>query len=299
MIIILSFLYEKETRSIYQEYRRKMSADILLLLDDNVMHILEELDLSSAINLLCSCKSIYSKRKIFMYYIRDVKNYQGNLIATFLDSYVDMKATSVNILEIKNKNKASIVKAYNSMKIIAFYCDKNDSMFQKYKTNIYIVEMLCKAVCKEYKYKYRNPSANIYSLFWLHWYDININLVDICKIIYHVKNKKYRALMNTLEEIKFTDKKDGVMKTIDFIIRYVDLKEGSGIMLNTAIIYVLYKFLEENIAIIKNSKSLCEVIIEKAHEFKDNIIYELHHVPNYLKDHIINKFMNVANMLTC
>ena len=275
------------------------------LLDDNIASIIQNLDLVSAINFLSCTKTIYDERMTYIKYVVEQQKYkeyakcdQSNLISMLFDSYINIgQKAQVCLHQVTNKNKISYQKTRNSIDILGFYCKDNTDLFRKYKSNHYIVELLAKTVCKEYRYRYTSPSADLYCLFWKEWYDVNLHLLDICEIVYHVKHRKYRNLMNTLTTIKFKKNEENVSQTIQYLVHYVDLKQTSSMMLDIAIVCVLYTFIEQNSEIVIKNEKLSKTIIEKAHEFCQNISYELRGAPKYLKEFVINKLLHVSDIL--
>ena len=284
--------------------KERENMEFLGLVDDNLVNIMQHLDIITIVYLLICSKQIYNMRKMLVRCIADVegfKEYQNdpdtckNLIAALFNSYIDLDyGTCFYISEIKNKNKLDYHKAVDTLKVVGYYCKQDNFIFEYYKSDINIVELLAKSVCNQYVYKYTKPSSNIYCLFWINWFDIDIDLFDICTILYHVKHRKYMAVLDTLNSMKY--KQGNIMKTIDYMVQYINLKYSNR-QLNAVLICIMYSFIEYNIVCVKEYKMFCNVAVEKAYEFHDSINERMHGMPKYLKIFILNKLKHVSNMI--
>ena len=273
--------------------------NILELTEDSIAHIVHNVDIVSFIFLMSTCKYFYDLRMVLVRFVSDSEQYKEYLempiINILMNSYINLAKFRVKLQLMIDKpsNKNDYHKMKNTMTIMACYCAKYPGMYNFHCT-IVMLDMCCKSVCNKYRYKYsKQPYHKIYKFFWEKWHTCGINFMDICEIIYHIKNRKYRNLYNTLANIKFRIvNKQTIYNTIEYMQSCTKLEDK--IEFNTGMIYLIYPYMTCNMDVLQEiantNINLKTIIMEKASEHVWEIS-EMPTYPKYLKDFIIGNIM--------
>lgn len=221
-----------------------------------------------------------------------------------LNSYINldvMREKQKDVLQ-KLPYRLDLEKTKNTMSIMAYYhiCYRFTNGVDTYNPSI--LEMCCKAVCHKYRYKYTQPHSNLYRCFWNignSWQNCCVNIVDLCEISYHLRNKKFRNLYNLLWnfEFRFTHSSCAIY-TILYLTDYVNLETNKN--LKAVIICLMFMYIQTELEALLpdpyfNKKSRT-TLVEKSYELIEDID-RMTSFPRYLKKFIINTIQNGASML--
>lgn len=268
---------------------------ITSLTDDNICNILLNLDVVQFIFLLTTCKQFYNMRKTALHFLTDESSYsnydnKSRFITAFLNSYITHTTYSERYLQAGCKYDEKRIK--NTLSIIGYKCTLDSKLHEIHKTNDQLLVLCCKAICRKFRYKYNQPYHRLYRLFWLNWHTCGISIWDLCELVYHIKNRKYKNVVTTLNSITYRESNtDYLFDTLSYIIAYIKNDQDNRYV--AIIICLMYMYITENInnlnENIKLSSSFKEVIIEKAYEHIESV-KAIDAYPKYLKEYIIDKF---------
>lgn len=279
--------------------------NIFDLTEDSVMQIVNNMDIVSFIFFMSTCKHFYDLRKVCIKFVSDTeafKHYsQTPLISMLMNSYLVLTKFRDTECEIIGKLPSRIEhdKIRNTMTIMGYYCEKHPTIYEYHHTcNTTLLEICCKSVCRKYRYKYTRPYHRLYRLFWCDWYLIGVNMIDICELVYHIKNRKYRHVYDTLMNLKFRlVNKQMLYDTVKFVHKYMELEDKKEF--NACMIYLIYAYFTHDINVLKDLLTdkvrLKKVVMEKAKEH----IFELRQLqtfPTYLKEFMAN---NIKHCYDC
>ena len=271
--------------------------------EDHINQIVKHLDVVSFIMLLCTCKHLFKLRKgcmKFLHINEKFAEYCDKLpyVAAFSSSYIQLQRFSIpekypSVISCSNKT-IDEQKLNNTLMVLGYHCTSNPEMFGPFRHNFGLVDLCCKLICQKFNYKYTRAYSKLYSIFWLKWHIINVNVIDICEIAYHVKNRKYRNLMSKLASINFDIHKKNVNQTLSYMMKYLEFQFEKHFRI--AIIYIIFAYIEENVEYIKSLPKLCITIQQKANELSNNLL-DVKSFPKYLQKFIQKKLIVVADIL--
>lgn len=281
---------------------------LLNIKEDNLFHLIQHLDVVSFIILLSTCKHFYKSRKICQRFLPDCKKYneyaEGSLITELLNSYINLPYFSLSKYNVnsiqKSISKIDHKKTKNTLSIIGYSCLSAATIcvFDSYKTDTILLEICCKTVCRKYRYKYTQPYAKLYCLFWNNWFKSCVNILDICELAYHIKNRKYRNVYNTLSAIQFRSQPSNVFDTLSFIVNYIEMQCDNKFK---AILFcLLFMYISRNIDDLSSNVNNIELFrataIMKAEEIS-NRLEKMLELPTYLRIYIQSQIIQASNML--
>lgn len=260
---------------------------------DIVYYITQYIDIISFIYLMSTCKNLFNIRK------NCFTHFDKNIIYILLNSYINLEHYHIkNIDKFINDipiSKINSQKITNTLNIIRYYYNNNENIPESFEFNINLLQIISKTICKKYRYKYNTPYFRLHSLVWLDWYKCDVDIMDIFEVMYLIKNRNYRKIINLLSTIKFRN--TGYIKeTIDYLLNYMGFQIENKF--RTPLICILYMYAKHNINIMKNDKYILfsYEIAEKANDLYPNIM-KINAYPNYLKTFIINKIKTTTDML--
>lgn len=285
---------------------------LLDLNQDNLFALSQNLDIVSFVNVFLTCKKLYSLRKDyskFLIIIDEYKKYdtKNNIFDILLSSYI-------NFDSIKNINESNYIKLdseiitktgldkkrlSNTCNAIGFYCINYNHLISPLDNDViinYIHEIICTTHNYRCSYFVKSCKKKLYNFLKINFYTSDINIFDICEILYHIKHRKYRKIYDILHNLNFkcsTSVAD-LSYTLSVFMQYIEKLNGHN---NKIIIAsVLYSYIEFNINKIKIYEKLSKIIKYKANEFI-SVIDESKVYPKYLKKFIIDKMNNVGCLL--
>jgi len=320
--------------------------NILDLSIDHVQHIASNLDVVSFIFLLSTCKQLFQVRKALMRCHGDEEKYQQYdegvpLTYMMFYSYINIlgfKENSAIVLKYPRANettvdavienlqydyeiadkcktmlrilpkKVDLLRVKNTFVIMGYHCFRNPQvkLHNNRELQDILAEFCCKAVCRKYNYKYSQPYHKVVSLFSHNWHESCVNMVDMCEIAYHIKNRKYNRLYETLWNMKFAwVDYTQIHQTIDFLMKCVNSEDnnirwGCSIKYKAIIICMIYMYIQNDIPEFQKSPKFTDkfkkVIVEKSYEHMEDIGYMLE-FPKYLRNFMINTIRNASVMI--
>jgi hypothetical protein len=285
---------------------------LLDLNQDNLFALSQNLDIVSFINLFLTCKKLYSLRKDyskFLIIIEEYKKYdkKNNIFDILFSSYI-------NFNSIKNINDSNYIKLdseiitktgldkkrlSNTCNIFGFYFINYNRLISPPDNNMiinYIDEIICTTNNYRSSYFVKSCKKNLYNFLKINCYMSDINIFDICEILYHIKYRKHRKIYDILNNLNFrcSESDADITYTLSVFLKYIEILNGHN---NKIIIAsVLYSYIEFNINKIKKYEKLSKTIEYKANEFI-SVIDESKIYPKYLKKFIIDKMNNVSCLL--
>jgi hypothetical protein len=225
----------------------------------------------------------------------------SKFIAVFLSSYIDIPRYQMDCYgnylssDIKVVSKLQVNKIKNTLSVIGYHCTQNTQLHKTYKTDDHLLVMCCRAVCKKFRYKYKQPYHRLHRLFWLNWHLSSISILDICELIYHVKNRKYMNVFNLLSSITFRKSTmDNSIDTLDYLVTYVKCDNDNKYV--AAILCLMYMHIMHTKDSVKYTIQLKQTIIEKSQQHAEAII-NIPEYPKYLKDFMVHRFTSIATIL--
>jgi hypothetical protein len=194
-------------------------------------------------------------------------------------------------------DKMDELKFTNTMMIINYHCMENDAILKRYKFCPSILSsMYSKMVCQKFNYTYTKPYQPVDELLYHNWHNININMLDLCAIAYHIKNRQYRNLMHTLESMKFNMHTLNVVETLRYTLT-LTLTKITNKKFRAAIISIMFSYIRENIKEIMLIPDLPKTIVKKSVELLENM-RDFKGYPQYIKKYIINSIQTTAQLLS-
>lgn len=280
---------------------------VLKLNEDNIVHILYDVDIVAFICFLTTCKQLYNMRKACLKFFTKNNQFQAYnkaaLIPTYLDCYVDLysHATCWKIITLPQvPDNIDEKKARNTLSLVAFECDADMFIFQEQKRYTYLLQLCCKTVCSKFGYTYADkPYGKLYSLFWNAWYKSHICIMDICAIAYHIKNRKYKNLLNCLISLEFRKLSiEYLFDTLQFIINYAEVQLDAKY--KAVLIYLIYAFVNKNFDTFSTlacfNGKFQDTLYVKAYEFTERI-GRMHYYPKYIRTHLTNEILHTVNLI--
>ena len=273
-------------------------------------------------------KYLYSNRHIFLLQNPDLNKY-----TKFVDSAssyrcvifnIPVSRILSNIPELLNDVKYDFNRQelYAITNAVSYYIVNN--VIDKKVAEMYLLNIYMKTnIASDFNYanivrrKYKNSRAKLcWKLFkemfhfYYEWEYFNINLYDLFDVIYCIVYKRYNALYDVLYNISI-HKSLEPMKTLYILLNYKEEIDAisnelvrrssddidSISLLNYAIIYILYNYIENihNHIINTEFKRLIPTIIGKCHEIKEGIDAD-NRIPNNLKLMFLKKNNSVYNL---
>ncbi len=282
------------------------------LTDDNLMQISQSLEIVSFIYFLSTCKRLYGQRSILMRCMKQPKNYDkyndDNFARVIMNSYINIddyclpyyKGMLVDtgfVKLLKFPPDLCEAKLSNTMKIVNYHCTEDPQTWTrcKYKAELF-ADLHCNIVCQKYNYRYFKSSEQIKELFWYNWHNINIKMLDLCEIAYHIKQRKYQRLQASLESIQFDVHILNIPDTLKYML---DITQSNYVKksLRVAIVCIMYTYIAKYTEEIKSmSSKLSKVMMNKAKELSNDIM-NIKGLPKYIKIYIINKLNTTSELL--
>ena len=312
--------------------------NLLDLTIDHLQYVSSNIDVVSFIFFLSTCKQLFHLRKALMRYHSDNEKYQQYdivpLVHVILYSYIDFHGFRENseipartscadegLVEamIKQSNYeynigkkcksmiqklppvVDISRVKNTLTIMGYHCFKNQHV--KLYSNRVMVKMLpelcCKAVTRRFRYKYTRAYYKVEAQFYYEWHESCVNMLDLCEVAYHLKNRKYNRLHETLCNMQFVWVDfTQIHQTVDYLVRFAN---GESCIKHKAIIIcIIYMYLRNDITEFKKSPKCTDkfmnVVLEKAYEHIEDIEH-IRAFPKYLKDFMIDTIRNTAILM--
>lgn len=187
-----------------------------LLNEDITSLVIGHLDLISLVYLFMVSKSLFSQRKEL---IKFSKYYTKNtdlliIMQRMLLSYVNTASYHRMNYEFPviydcSKDAVCLKKVQNSLHIVSFMISTNTSYIASnlYRSSIRsLMELYSRSVCEEFGYTFKKSIINSLGyIFKSHlWLDCHIDVIIFFKLAYHLKFRKNRAILETLQQCKFT-----------------------------------------------------------------------------------------------
>jgi hypothetical protein len=276
--------------------------NILDLPEDHVMQCMKTLDVMSFVIFMSSCKYLYNSRFVYMKFVECITQYEEYGISPFLylNSYINMDSfkNKEDKITMKLPSKLDYTRTKNTMNIVGFYATEWSEIYDKdarLRFSIYsdLLEMCCKAVCQKYRYKYSKPYHRLYRTIWssIQWKTCCLNIVDLCEIIYHIKNRRYPKLYNTLCNLQFrAGGYKSAVNTVQYITDYA--KYETNHYFKSVLIYLIYTYVGMNNNLAMFPKTFQDVIMVKASEHIE-YIKDMSMFPKYLRKFMIEKIESV------
>jgi hypothetical protein len=282
---------------------------ILDLHEDSLLQVSHHLEIVSFIYFLCTCKYLHNQRKAFVRHMNKPHNYamydpDTCFISVLMNSYINLdiyalpcfNAETVGLIELVGK--LNEVKFQNTMKIINYHASENRDIMSLSRSSYitYISSMYCKMVCQKYNYVYTDGYYDkVFMLLYDDCHNVEVNLLELCAIAYHIKNRKYQSLLHSLKSVPFKTPGGKLIQTMKYMLKIVD-KDLLGLKMKAAIVSVIYSYIAVNIHQIKSWSKLSDTIIYKYDELHVSI-NEIKGLPNYIKTHIINNMKDTVKLL--
>jgi hypothetical protein len=272
--------------------------------EDSLICVAQNLDIISFVQLVFTCKYLYNLRKILIKHIQEYQDYfeysNGlNILSVLFDSYIGLNQYN-DIFQFKEffylKHKydkgCCEQKVKNTINIIGYQGSKETIEFSTHEYSWMLSCMAEKAVCEKYEYTYKkNRYIRISNVFSLNWHICDINVIDICEIVLHLKHRKYKNVMNTINSALFRD--NFVLETIHYIVEYTPLKKESRFRF--AIICILYKYLDVIYDKIEpDIKKGIQKIVKDIAISNIPVINRIESFPKYLKQFFIKTITDTA-----
>lgn len=234
-----------------------------------------------------------------MQFIQDFKLYKEFDINafSFLNSYINTDAfrNKEDVITNKLPYKLDLMKTRNTIAIISFYACNNPAIYNlnaalRYRVYGNLLEMCCKAVCQKYKYKYlKSYYCKVGWFIWgtTAWNKCCINMVELCEIVYHIKNRKYAKLYNTLLNLEFRNVEYScVYDTVKFLTDYANYEANITYKAVFACLIYMYLNVYNNFEKFPNRFQI--IASEKAseHVAKINVLTQF---PLYLRHFMIEQ----------
>jgi hypothetical protein len=226
-----------------------------------------------------------------------MKNYNEYGITPYmlLHSYINIDfGKKETTIVLKLPSKLDYTKSKNTMNTVAYYSTLWSDMYARntelcFSLYSELLEMCCKTVCQKNRYKYAKPYHRLYRGIWgtIQWKTSCLNIVDLCEIVYHIKNRKYAKLYNTLLNLDFSIIGcNNVIYTVQYITEYTNYETNP--VYKAVLICLIYMYLGVNNNFATFTKRFQDVIMEKAVE---HTIYikDMSMFPKYLRNFMIEK----------
>lgn len=292
---------EKYTKIVCQT-KDSIAMHLLSLPEDNICNILFNLDVVQFIFLLSTCKQLYQMRKEGLKFFKEGNNYSeydstSKFIAVFLSSYIDIPSYQTDCYGkyLLPGTKLQENKIKNTLSVIGYHCTQNTKLHKIYKTDDRLLVMCCRAVSKKFRYKYKEPYHRLHRLFWLNWHLCNVSVFDICELIYHIKNRKYRNVFNLLSSIKFRESTtDNSIETLNYLVTYIKCDNDNKYV--ATILCLMYMHIVHTKDSDQYTPHLKQTIIEKSEQHTE-ALNNVTEFPKYLKEFMAHQFTSVVTIL--
>lgn len=268
--------------------------------DDIFFQIVQHMDIVSFIYLMMSCKQFYNMRKCYFKHIIDMYQYRqfdktSNLIVSLLNSYIDIDLfrtdNYISKIPLTDINESKIKNTVNILSYTMIY--KNNTNLYNYTIKYAISEMICKKYNYIYSKNFNNFTFKLHCYFDNIWFKSLINIFDIYEIAYHLKNRKYKKILELFMKLEFKSKDEYIFHTLHHMLEFISNQNSKKFKI--CLICVLYTFIEINADKI-TAILLRKEIVNKANE----LLYDLNKIkelPKYIKYYISNKLINVCKIL--
>ena len=274
--------------------------------EDCLINLTPHLDVVSFVQLMCTCKYLYSLRKVLIKYLKDAEQFEeyfgkghGNIIHILLHSYIQLqtygKINHPSTFADKLDHNEGRMK--NTIAIVGFQCWKDCNLFHSYKFDHSVAHMIEKTICKKYYYSSgKKPYERLVNLFRFEWHMSDINIMDICEIMLHIKNRKYQNVMKTITKMQVGH--NYLLKTTNLLLKYIQKQEEKTFI--SPLLCVFYIYSQKNWQRISALHKICNYTSESCANMRyiaENMIPKINNIktyPQYLKDFFTKTIMDAV-----
>jgi hypothetical protein len=265
------------------------------------VHILADLEPSQLINYVLSSKDTYKKRDTIVKENKYTHNYEGDYFADLLNSHITGFSNGSMIMIIpktaKLANQLNPVFVTNTYKLIAHSHQAGVS----FSPSPYFQEL----IKVEFGYERNQICEDHFSrIYQTDWWNCNVNIYDIYKIIYHMTLKKHRNLGEALETFSFIrGNRLEIKNSLDVITGVYCPQHPNARALRAITFYLFHSYLEFIKPMIADTSTLADFAKQPSGTDNMTIKYltlahrsyqrlgEIKDLPEFIKNKMNKKYM--------
>lgn len=254
--------------------------------------VVRTLPIGVLLNLLMTCKQLYTLRKHCIANNDTCKRYKralkAGLLGKMLNSHIDLQTYA-----LQTNISCSDFQIYHNTFSVLYSTDTFGDIhtIQRYCTN-----MLKSLYGYDIK---RNCENNILDHHFCKdgWQHSNVPVFVYYEIVYHIANQKYRNLEYTLiNHVKFLPAKKHKFATLEMLMSFIMYQNNT--LINAAMIYVIYEYILFMLDDLLStaSQNFIYYVIHKKREFHNDVM-RMKRLPKYIKRVILNKLSQVVSII--